>query len=149
MNHPTGTVTFLYTDIESSTQLTRQHPNAMPVALARHHVILHDAMKTHHGYVFRIVGDEFDVAFAAAPDALAAALAAQRALYAEPWGPTGPLRVRMGLHSGTALPRGDDYDGYLTLSHTKRLMSIAYGGQILLSRASQVLLRDQLPRGIT
>ena len=149
MNHPTGTVTFLFTDIEGSTQLTRLHPEAMPLALARHHAILQDAIAAHHGYVFRTIGDEFNVAFATAPDALAAALAAQRGLHTEEWGETVPLRVRMGLHTGLATPRTDDYDGYLTLSHTKRLMSTAYGGQILLSQATEVLLRDQLPQGIT
>src|SRR5262245_13867510 len=77
MNYPTGTVTFLFTDIEASTQLTQQHPDSMPAVLERHHAILRDAIATHDGYVFRIVGDEFNAAFATAPDALGAALAAQ------------------------------------------------------------------------
>ncbi len=148
MSYPTGTVTFLYTDIEGSTQLTQKHPDSMPDALARHHAILHQAITQHNGYVFRIIGDEFNVAFATALDALAAALAAQRALHEQPWGET-PIRVRMGLHTGPATPRADDYDGYLTLSHTKRLMSTAYGGQLLLSDATEALLRDQLPQGVT
>src|SRR5262245_53085442 len=108
---PSGTVTFLYTDIQSSTQLTQQHPDAMPAALARHHANLQQAIAAHHGYLFRTIGDEFNVAFASAPDALAAALAAQHALQREDWGATGPLRVRMGIHTGTATVRGDDYDG--------------------------------------
>lgn len=146
---PSGTVTFLYTDIEGSTQLARLHPEDMPPALARHHAILQDAITTHNGYIFRVVGDEFNVAFANAFDALSAALQAQRGLHIEVWGATVPLRVRMGLHTGPATARTDDYDGYLTLSHTKRLMSTAYGGQILISEATQALVRDQLPQGVT
>src|SRR5262245_58288090 len=136
---PSGTVTFLFTDIESSTQLARLHPDAMPVVLARHHALLYHAITGPSGYILRNIGGALNDAFATAPDALGAALAAQRSLYTEDWGATGPLRVRMGLHSGTALPRGGDYDGYLTLSHTKRLMSTAYGGQILLSHATEIL----------
>ena len=145
---PSGTVTFLFTDIEGSTKLARQYPDALPAALARHHAIVQAAISAHHGTVFRVIGDEFNAAFATAPAAIAAAVAAQRALRQEPWGPTGPLRVRMGLHTGPATPRTNDYEGYLTLSHTKRLMSTAYGGQILLSQASAALLVDQLPADI-
>ncbi len=146
---PTGTVTFLFTDIEGSTKLAQQFPDVWLSAQSRHHAILHQAITQHNGYVFRIIGDEFNVAFATALGALAAALAAQRALHQQPWGETGQIRVRMGLHTGTATPRADEYEGYLTLSHTKRLMSIAYGGQILLSQATEALLRDPLPQGVT
>src|SRR3990172_5501879 len=123
---PTGTVTFLFTDIESSTILARKFPDAWPMIQARHHALLQTAMTTHQGYVFRTIGDELDVAFETALDALAAALALQRALHTEDWGMTGPVRVRMGLHTGPATPRAGEYEGYLTLSHAKRLMSTAY-----------------------
>jgi len=116
---------------------------------ARHHALLQTAMTAHQGYVFRTIGDELDVAFETALDALAAALALQRALHTEDWGMTGPVRVRMGLHTGPATPRAGEYEGYLTLSHAKRLMSTAYGGQILLSEATEALLRDSLPQDIT
>jgi len=147
--HPTGTVTFLFTDIEGSTKLARNFPDAWPVIQAKHNAFLQAAITTHQGYVFRSIGDELDAAFETALDALVAALTAQRALYTENWGGKGPVRVRMGLHTGPATPYADEYEGYLTLSHTKRLMSTACGGQILLSESSEALLRDSLPEGIT
>jgi class 3 adenylate cyclase len=146
--HPTGTVTFLFTDIEGSTKLARKFPEAWPAMHARHDLLLQSAIAAHQGYVFRTIGDELDVAFETALDALAAALTAQRALSTEDWGGKGPLRVRMGLHSGPATPVDKEYEGYLTLTHTKRLLSTAYGSQILLSEASEALLRDSLPTGI-
>src|SRR5438067_13555265 len=98
---PTGTVTFLFTDIEGSTKLAQAHPGAWEGSRQRHHAILREAMDAHRGYVFRIVGDAFCVAFHTAPDALASAVRAQLVLQNENWGET-PIRVRMGLHSGTA-----------------------------------------------
>ncbi len=148
-NIPTGTVTFLFSDIEGSTKLAQQHPDAWPSAQARHHVVLNEAIATHHGHVFQMIGDAFCAAFATATDALAAALAAQRVLHAEPRAETGPIRVRIGLHTGPAVPRGDDYEGYLSLSHTKRLVATAYGGQVLLSQATEALLHDQLPPDVS
>ena len=76
---PTGTVTFLFTDIEGSTQLSQRYPDAFPTALARHHAILSDAITTHHGQVFQIIGDAFCAAFHRANDALNAALATPQA----------------------------------------------------------------------
>ncbi|RPI24123.1 MAG: adenylate/guanylate cyclase domain-containing protein, partial [Chloroflexota bacterium] len=146
---PTGNVTFLLTDIEGSTKLARKFPDAWPMIQAKHDALLQAAMSTHQGYVYRTIGDEINVAFETALDALLAALAAQRALYSEDWGGKGPIRVRMGLYTGPATPRNGDYDGYLTLSHAKRLMSAAFGGQILLSEATEALLRDLLPQDIT
>src|SRR5262245_14733532 len=92
---PSGPVTFLFTEIEGSTALWEQHPQAMPGILARHDAILREAIAAHDGVVFKTVGDAVCAAFAAAPTALAAALAAQRALHTELWGAGGPLRVRM------------------------------------------------------
>src|SRR5690242_2331726 len=108
---PTGTITFLFTDIEGSTKLWEQHPEAMRSALVRHDALLHAAIAAHGGSVFKTVGDQFCAAFAIAPDALAAALVAQSALQAEEWEPGGPLRVRMALHIGAAEARGGDYFG--------------------------------------
>ncbi len=150
MEHfPSGTVTFLFTDIEGSTKLARLFPDGWPTIEARHNVLLQSAITANHGYVFRTIGDEFNVAFASALDALEAALAAQTTLHTENWGAIGAIRVRMSLHTGQAKARANDYDGYLTLSHTKRLLATAYGGQILLSQATEVLLRDSLPPGVT
>src|SRR5215510_9249196 len=95
---PSGTVTFLFTDIESSTQLAQQHAEAMPALLARHHEILHQSIQTHNGYAFQIVGDSFCAAFHQAGDALHAALSAQHVLQNEVWSPA-PIKVRMGIHT--------------------------------------------------
>lgn len=147
---PTGTVTFLFTDIEGSTRLWQQYPEPMKGALIRHHGLLQQAIELAGGYVFQIVGDAFCVAFHTAPEGVAAALAAQRALTTEPWGETGPVRVRMALHTGTAdLHAGEhksgEYVSGLTLSHAARLLSVAYAGQILVSNATQELVRNDLP----
>src|SRR4051794_13826379 len=99
---PTGTVTFLFTDIQGSTALWERWPDAMKLALARHHAILGDAMTLYNGHVFQIIGDAFCVAFGSAPDAMQATLHAQRALLTEAWAETGPLQVRMALHTGMA-----------------------------------------------
>jgi len=80
---PSGTVTFLFTDIEGSTKLAQEHPDQMPALLARHNEILHQAIQSQNGYVFQIVGDSFAVAFHSASDALNAALEAQQALQSE------------------------------------------------------------------
>jgi predicted ATPase/class 3 adenylate cyclase len=146
---PTGTVTFLYTDIEGSTKLARKFPEEWAGLQRRHHALLETAITSHQGYIFRTVGDEFNAAFETARVALAAALAAQYALRAEDWGVMESLHVRMGLHTGPATPQAGEYEGYLTLSHVKRLMSSAHGDQILLSEATEALLRETLPPGIT
>jgi class 3 adenylate cyclase len=93
---PSGTVTFLFTDIEGSTKLAQEHPKEMPELLSRHNAILNQSIEAHHGFVFRIVGDSFSAAFDTASDALSAALEAQRTLQHEPWSPA-PIRVRMGI----------------------------------------------------
>ena len=110
-NLPDGTVTFLYTDLEGSTALWERHPQAMQAAVARHDALLRQAITTHRGHVFRAAGDGLCAAFAVAPDAVAAALAGQRALHAEDWGEVGPLRARMALHTGAAEVHGGDYVG--------------------------------------
>jgi class 3 adenylate cyclase len=77
---PTGTVTFLFTDIEGSTRLSQRYPDAMPALLARHHQILRQSIEAHNGFVFQVIGDSFSAAFHSASEALCAALAAQRSL---------------------------------------------------------------------
>jgi predicted ATPase/class 3 adenylate cyclase len=143
---PTGTVTFLFTDIEESTRLWEQYPAAMRQALARHDSLLRHAIETHGGCIFKTVGDQFCTAFAAAPAALAAAMAAQCTLQAESWEVTGPLRVRMALHAGDAHQRERDYFGP-PLNRVARLLAAGHGGQILLSQAAQERVRDYLPPG--
>ena len=145
---PTGTVTFLFTDIEGSTKLAQEYPDEMPVLLARHHEILNQAIREQNGYIFQIVGDSFAAAFHSASDALNAALNAQRLLQNESWTPA-PIKVRMGIHTGAARPINDSlqtaYSGYTTLALTQRIMSAGHGGQILLSGATRELVRDVLP----
>lgn len=110
-NPPTGTITFLFTDIEGSTKLWERCPDAMRLALARHDSILRDVIERNHGYVFKTVGDAFCAAFPTAPDALNAALESHLVLLEQEWGETGPIRVRMGLHTGEAEERDNDYFG--------------------------------------
>jgi predicted ATPase/class 3 adenylate cyclase len=141
---PSGTVTFLFTDIEGSTRLWQQHPDAMPAALARHEAILRQAIEAHDGVMFKMVGDAVCSAFSSAPRALAAALDGQRALQAEDWGAVGALRVRMALHTGTAALEAGEYVGF-ALSRVARILDAGHGGQVLLSRATQELVRNHLP----
>lgn len=144
---PSGTVTFLFTDIEGSTKLAQAHPEMWEMLRERHHDILRSAIETHDGYVFQIIGDAFCAAFHTVKDGLNAALHAQRRLQNEDWGET-PIKVRMGLHTGAAEFRGSDYRGYLTMARVQRVMSTAYGGQILLSNASAELMRGELPESV-
>src|SRR5947199_1350969 len=108
MSLPTGTITFLFTDIEGSTRLWERCPDAMRLALARHDELLREAIERNNGYVFKMVGDAFCAAFPTAQDALNAALDAHLSLLGEEWGETGPIRVRMGLHTGEAEERSHD-----------------------------------------
>jgi len=141
---PTGTLTFLFTDIEGSTRLWERDAPAMQAALARHDELLRRAIEEHGSYLFKTVGDAYCCAFPIAPDALEAALEAQRLLLKERW--SEPLRVRMALHVGSAEERDGDYFGP-PLNRVARLMSAAHGGQVLLSLPPQELVRDQLPAG--
>src|SRR5215204_2605256 len=143
---PTGTVTFLFTDIEGSTKLWEHDQEAMRAALARHDELLRRAIDERGGYVFKTVGDAFCCAFSTAPDALEAALDAQRRLLGSEWEQTGPLKVRMVLHTGAAEERDGDYFGP-PVNRVARLLSAAHGGQVLLSLPAQELVRDQLPGG--
>jgi class 3 adenylate cyclase len=145
---PEGTLTFLFTDIVGSTTLWEAHPQAMLQALARHDAILHQVIAASGGIVFKTVGDAFHAVFMTAPDALEAALAAQRTLHQEPWGETGPLRVRMAIHTGAADMRDGDYFGP-SLNRIARMLGTGHGGQILLSHATAELVRDRVPPGAT
>src|SRR5579859_1007382 len=143
---PTGTVTFLFTEVEGSAQLWEQQPAATQAALDRHHLILRTAIAQQAGSIFKTLNEGVCAAFPTAPDALAAALAAQRELAAESWALAAPLQVRMALHTGTVEERAGDYLGP-PLNRNARLLAAGHGGQILLSLATQELVRDQLPGG--
>jgi predicted ATPase/class 3 adenylate cyclase/tetratricopeptide (TPR) repeat protein len=144
---PTGTITFLFTDVEGSTHLWEQHPETVNLDLARHEILLSQAIESHDGCVFKTVGDGVYAAFATARTALSAAIAAQCALYTEPWHTPEPIRVRMALHTGTAEQRGGDYFGP-SLNRVARLLATGHGGQILLTKATYVLVRNNLPEGV-
>ena len=143
---PTGTVTFLFTDIEGSTKLWEKYPEGMKTALARHDEILRTAIEAHGGYVFKTVGDAFCAAFATAPDALEATLKFQLSLSTETWGETGPLKVRASLHTGAAEERDGDYYGP-PVNRVARLLSAGHGGQTIFSQSTYELVRDELPEG--
>jgi predicted ATPase/class 3 adenylate cyclase len=144
---PTGTLNFLFTDIEGSTRLWERDAAAMQVALDRHDSILRNSIEGHGGHVFKTVGDAFCAVFVTAAGALQAAVEAQQTLSAEEWPPTiGPLRVRMALHTGAATERGGDYFGP-PLNRVARLLAAAHGGQVLISVATRELLGDRLPEG--
>jgi len=145
---PSGTVTFLFTDIEGSTKLARAHPETWESARTRHHAILKSAIESNNGHIFQIIGDAFCATFHKAGDSLKAAIKAQQDLQTEPWEDV-TIRVRMGIHTGEAEVQEDgQYHGYLTLSLVQRIMSAGHGNQTLLSGTTENLLRGQLPEGV-
>ena len=143
---PHGTVTFLLTDVEGSTALWEEAPDAMRAALARHDALFEDVVLAHRGTHIRPrgEGDSRFAVFVSAADATAAALAIQRALIAEPWPTPRPVTVRIGVHTGEAQLRDGDYYGS-AVNRCARIRAIGHGGQILLSEATAVLARDDLP----
>ena len=148
---PAGTVTLLFTDIEGSAALAQAYPAELPRLLDQHHALVRAAIEQHGGVIFRVLGDAFCAAFETAPEALRAALAAQRALQHAAWSPAA-VRVRMGLHTGSvpagALSDEADHRAYLTLTRAQRVMAAADGEQVLLSDATAVLADHDLPAGI-
>src|SRR5579862_506194 len=144
MDRPSGTVTFLFSDIEGSTKRWERDSAAMSQALQRHDALMRESIEAHGGYVFKVVGDAFFAAFATAPGALAAAVHAQQALAATDFSSVDGLRVRMALHSGDAEERGGDYFGP-TVNRVARLLAIGHGRQVLVSASAADLLQDALP----
>ena len=147
-NLPSGTITFLFTDIEGSMKLWGELPEAMRGALARHDQLLREAITRHNGVVFKTVGDAFYAAFCAASDALMAALNIHIDLQNEEWGAVGTIRVRIGLHTGEAEKRDNDYFGQ-TLNRVARLQAAGHGQQTLLSQATYQLVCDNLPPSVS
>jgi predicted ATPase/class 3 adenylate cyclase len=145
---PAGTVTFLFTTVEGSVRLLEEHPQAYRAALVRYDALLRGAVEAHGGAVFESVGDAVYAAFARSADAVAAALAAQRALQAERWGEVGEIKARMALHTGDVELQGQHYFG-APLYRSARIMATAHGGQVLLSSVIAGLVREALPEGAT
>jgi DNA-binding SARP family transcriptional activator/class 3 adenylate cyclase/energy-coupling factor transporter ATP-binding protein EcfA2 len=143
---PSGTVTFLFTDIEGSTRLFRQVGRGYVELLERHRRLVRAAVATAGGVEVHSEGDGLFFAFASAPAALAASVAAQRALVAEPWPPGAEVRVRMGMHTGEAAPHDGDYHT-LAVHQAARVKDAAHGGQVLLSRTTVASIGGDVPNG--
>jgi len=137
-------VTFLFTDIEGSTTLWEHHGASMGVALARHDALMRQCIALHGGLVIKTMGDGFHAVFPSAPDALAAAIAAQSALHAESWPGAVRIRVRMGCHTGEAELRDGDYYGQ-AVNRAARVAALGHGGQTLVSEVTYGLCRDLVP----
>ena len=143
---PTGTVTFLFTDIEGSTRLLQQLGDAYPEVLSEHHRLLRGAVESAGGVAIGSEGDSLFASFARAPSGLAAAVAAQLALAAQEWPDGAAVRVRMGLHTGEALVRDGTYVG-LDVHRAARIAAVGHGGQVLLSDTTRALVEQALPAG--
>ncbi len=141
-------LTYLFADIESSTLLWEDHPDEMTTALARHDSIFSEAIEHSQGKLVKSTGDGGLAVFENVGDAVAAAVATQTALAHEDWGPTGPIRVRMGIHSGDSEARDGDYYG-TAVNRAARIMAAGHGGQILMSGISSQSASDSMPPGTT
>ena len=141
---PTGTITFLFTDIEGSTRLLQALGEGYRTVQDQHAEIMRAAITAQQGYEVRTIGDSFFVAFRSPVRAVAAAVAAQRALAGYDWPYDGQLRVRMGLHTGEGIAGGDDYVG-IDVNRAARISAAGHGGQVLLSDATRALVESKLP----
>jgi predicted ATPase len=145
---PTGTVTFLFTDIEGSTRLLESLGGAYTGVLERHHALLREAIASGEGTEVSTEGDAFFAVFPSATRAVAAVAEAQRALATEAWPSGAVVKVRMGLHSGEGVLGGDSYVG-LDVHRAARVAAAGHGGQVLVSGATQALAAGGLPEGVT
>ena len=144
---PTGTVTFLFTDIEGSTRLLQELGEGYRAMQDAHSHIIRRAIAEEGGAIVRTEGDSFFAAFVTPTEAVRAAVAAQRGLSSCDWPPGPPLRVRMGIHTGEGVMGGDDYIG-IDVNQAARIAAAAWGGQVLLSEATRSLVQDRLPQGV-
>ena len=145
----TGTVTFLFTDIEGSTRLLRRSEDRWPAILDRHRELLRAAFEAHGGVEVGTEGDSFFAVFPTAPGATAAAADVQRALAAEPWPDEMEVRVRIGLHTGEASARRRRRTSDSHVHRASRIASVGHGGQVLLSDATRTLVAEALPDGVS
>lgn len=143
---PTGTVTFLFTDIEDSTRLLEYLGSRYAEVLAEYRQLLRTAFQERGGFEVDTQGDSLFVTFPRAKDALLAAIAAQRAIFAHPWPEGAAVRVRMGLHTGAPLSVETGYVG-VDVHRAARIGAAGHGGQILLSQATHILIEEDLPPG--
>ena len=145
---PTGTVTFLFTDIEGSTRLLDETGRGYEHLLGMQRRLLTRAFTDHHGTIVGTEGDSFFVAFAGAGDALKAAVEAQRHLHEHDWPGGLDVRVRMGLHTGEGRVVDDDQYVGMDVHRAARIAAIGHGGQVLISETTMGLTRDDLPREV-
>ncbi|HEV2872923.1 MAG TPA: adenylate/guanylate cyclase domain-containing protein, partial [Actinomycetota bacterium] len=143
---PTGTVTFLFTDIEGSTSLLQELGDRYPAVLDEHAAIIRRAVSDGGGIEVSTHGDAFFAVFRSPAGAVGAAAAAQRGLAARDWSPGPPVRVRMGAHTGEGALGGDDYAG-IDVHRAARIADAAHGGQVVLSDATRALVQHALPSG--
>ncbi|MDJ0923627.1 MAG: tetratricopeptide repeat protein [Acidimicrobiia bacterium] len=144
---PTGTVTFLFTDIEGSTRLLQETGDHYALILEIHHAAMRQAIGAAGGVVVRTEGDSFFAVFADAPAGVSAAVNAQRSLATAAFPLSVRVRVRMGLHTGVGVLGGDDYIG-LDVHRAARIAAAGNGGQVLLSAATRGLVEQTLPAGM-
>lgn len=142
MNIPNGKVTFLFTDIEGSTKMAQEFPDKHHIDLERHNKILQESIESNGGFVFKKVGDAFCCSFESADYAVKAAIETQLKLSDEKWETTA-IKIRIGIHSGYSEWNGNEYMGYMTLARTARIMSAAFGEQILVSKDTNDLLKNK------
>ncbi|MEO8626136.1 MAG: adenylate/guanylate cyclase domain-containing protein [Candidatus Limnocylindrales bacterium] len=145
---PTGTVTFLFTDIEGSTRLATEAAVDWPATLARHHALLREAFGASDGVEVMTEGDAFFEVFSSPVAAITAAAQAQRLLAAEPWPSGSEVHVRMGMHTGQAVLGGDNYVG-LDVHRAARIAAAGNGDQVLLSDTTRALADRSLPTGVS
>jgi len=145
---PTGTITFLFTDIEGSTRLVNELGDRYDALLAAHHELIRAALARERGIEVSTEGDSFFAAFSNGPAAVAAAVSAQRAVAAYVWPDDAQIHVRMGLHTGEGRLAGDNYVG-TDVNRAARIAAAGHGGQILLSDATRALVASRLPAGVT
>src|SRR5215471_10660592 len=139
---PSGVVTFLFSDIEGSTRLVKALRERYPQILAEHRRLVRAAIAGHDGHEVDTQGDAFFVAFAGAKQAVLCALEIQRALVGHQWPAGAPVRVRIGIHTGHAVPAEGSYTG-LAVHRAARICAAARGGQVLLSQATQTIVEDE------
>ena len=145
---PTGTVTFLFTNLEGSTHLLQQLGDRYASVLSECRHLLRTAFQQWKGHEVDTQGDAFFVAFARATDAISAAVEAQRALVSHAWPEGTAVRVRMGLHTGEPSLTSEGYVG-LDVHRAARIMSAGHGGQVLLSQATSTLVEHDLPDDVS
>jgi predicted ATPase/class 3 adenylate cyclase/Tfp pilus assembly protein PilF len=146
---PSGTLTFLFTDIEGSTSLWEQYPDLMRSGMVRHDALIEAAVTSNQGVIVkpRGEGDSRFAVFSRASDALQAAVDIQRSIAVEAWPLPIPIKVRIGIHSGEADLYDNDYYGP-AVNRAARIRSVAHGGQTLLSSATFMLVQDALPESV-